>query len=122
MRHTAFDILGRPTERRAERQLIAEYLATVEELAQSLSDGKLDTAVALASLPDDTRSFGHVKEVNMQKTAGVAGLISQRRAECCCLTPAAAEQFPVPGSSASGLAVVGFAKARRSLASSTPPL
>ncbi|RDK07992.1 DUF6537 domain-containing protein [Cupriavidus lacunae] len=56
MRDTAFDIFGRPTERRAERQLIAEYLATVEELAQSLSDGKLDTAVALASLtrPDDT--------------------------------------------------------------------
>ncbi|WP_330995913.1 DUF6537 domain-containing protein [Cupriavidus necator] len=69
LRDTAFGIFGRPTERRAERQLIAEYLATVEELAQSLSDGKLDTAVAMASLPDDIRSFGHVKEVNMQKTA-----------------------------------------------------
>jgi indolepyruvate ferredoxin oxidoreductase len=74
LRGTAFDIFGRTAERRAERQLITEYLAMVEVLAQSLCADKLDIAVALASLPDDIRGFGHVKEANMQKAA-------QRRTE-----------------------------------------
>ncbi|WP_410054249.1 DUF6537 domain-containing protein [Cupriavidus sp. BIC8F] len=69
MHGTAFDVFGGTTERRAERQLIAEYLATAVELAQSLSADKLDPAAAQASPPDNIRSFGHVKEVIMQKTA-----------------------------------------------------
>ncbi|CAN0627996.1 indolepyruvate ferredoxin oxidoreductase [Burkholderia multivorans] len=69
LRGTAFDPFGRTAERRAERQLIDEYLDMVEDFAQSLTADNLDTAVALASLPDDIRGFGHVKEANMQKAA-----------------------------------------------------
>ena len=57
----ALDVFGKTAERRAERQLIADYLAMVGEFAQSLSHDRLDTAIALALLPEDIRGFGHVK-------------------------------------------------------------
>ncbi|MDT4793468.1 Pyruvate ferredoxin/flavodoxin oxidoreductase [compost metagenome] len=69
LRGTAFDVFGRTAERRAERALVAGYLAMVEEFAASLSADKMDTALALAALPDDIRGYGHVKEASMQAAA-----------------------------------------------------
>ncbi|QRQ83848.1 indolepyruvate ferredoxin oxidoreductase family protein [Cupriavidus oxalaticus] len=69
LRGTAFDVFGKTAERRAERALVADYLAMVDEFAASLGADKLDTALALAALPDDIRGYGHVKEAGMQAAA-----------------------------------------------------
>jgi indolepyruvate ferredoxin oxidoreductase len=66
VRGTALDPFGRTDERRTERRLIAEYEALVEELLQRLSPTTLSTAVALASLPEKIRGFGHVKEKSIR--------------------------------------------------------
>jgi indolepyruvate ferredoxin oxidoreductase len=62
LRGTAFDVFGYTDERRTERALIGEYRATVEALMQGLTRERLADAVALASLPQDIRGYGHVKE------------------------------------------------------------
>jgi indolepyruvate ferredoxin oxidoreductase len=68
LRGTAFDPFGRSAERRAERQLIADYEATIEELLRDLSAGRLSAAVEIASLPDEIRGFGPVKAESISKT------------------------------------------------------
>jgi indolepyruvate ferredoxin oxidoreductase len=62
LRGTWLDPFGRAAERKAERALIGEYEALVDEILQRLSPAKLAVAVELASLPQDIRGFGHVKE------------------------------------------------------------
>jgi len=74
LRATPLDIFGKTAERRAERQLIRDYFALVNELRETLNEQNRDTALALASLPDGIRGFGHVKEKNMAEAA-------RRRAE-----------------------------------------
>lgn len=49
-----------------ERQLVADYFALVDELANTLTGAKLDLAVELANVPDQIRGFGHIKERNVQ--------------------------------------------------------
>ncbi len=65
LRGTAFDPFGRTEERRSERQLIADYEATVEQLLAKLDVGRLSQAVRIASIPDEIRGFGHVKARNL---------------------------------------------------------
>ena len=66
MRGTALDIFGRTEERKAERALIVEYTALMEKLAAGLNADNLEQAIALASLPEKIRGYGHVKEKAMQ--------------------------------------------------------
>ena len=65
LRGTAFDPFGRTAERRAERALIGEYEALVEELLAGLRADRLEQALELARLPEQIRGFGHVKERNL---------------------------------------------------------
>ncbi len=74
LRGTPLDPFGRTAERREERRLVDEYLAMVDEFARSLDAQRIDTALALAALPDDIRGFGPVKEASMRRAA-------ERRAE-----------------------------------------
>ena len=67
VRGTAFDVFGYTAERRMERALIAEYRALVDELLGALTPERLADAVALATLPDEIRGYGHVKERNVDK-------------------------------------------------------
>ncbi|WP_432262426.1 indolepyruvate ferredoxin oxidoreductase family protein [Cupriavidus sp. TMH.W2] len=69
LRGTAFDVFGKTAERRAERALVNEYLAMIGEFAGSLSADNVDTALALAVLPEDIRGYGHVKEASMHAAA-----------------------------------------------------
>ncbi|WP_416759193.1 indolepyruvate ferredoxin oxidoreductase family protein [Roseateles sp. So40a] len=63
LRGTAFDPFGHTEERKMERQLIADYRATIEAiLAKGLSTDRLATAVDLARIPEEIRGYGHVKE------------------------------------------------------------
>jgi indolepyruvate ferredoxin oxidoreductase len=62
LRGTAFDIFGKTEERRLERALIQQYRACIEELLQGLRADNLSLAVKIASVPEDIRGYGHVKE------------------------------------------------------------
>jgi indolepyruvate ferredoxin oxidoreductase len=65
LRGTAFDVFGYTDERKMERALIGEYRRTVEALLPKLSADNLAQAVAIASVPEEIRGFGHVKERNL---------------------------------------------------------
>ena len=62
IRAGAIDPFGRTAERRMERQLIADYEATVEHVLKNLRRESLDAAVALLSLYGEIRGYGPVKE------------------------------------------------------------
>ncbi|GAB2487000.1 indolepyruvate ferredoxin oxidoreductase family protein [Comamonas humi] len=62
LRGGALDLFGRTDERKMERALIAEYRRCIEELLTRLDAGNLALAVEIASIPEDIRGFGHVKE------------------------------------------------------------
>jgi indolepyruvate ferredoxin oxidoreductase len=62
LRGTALDIFGYTAERKMERALIGEYRQTVSSLLPKLTAENLAQAVAIASIPEDIRGYGHVKE------------------------------------------------------------
>jgi indolepyruvate ferredoxin oxidoreductase len=66
LRGTAWDLFGYTRERRLERQMIADYEALLDEIAEHLSPASHATAIALASLPLEIKGFGHIKERNYQ--------------------------------------------------------
>ena len=67
LRGTAFDPFGKTEERRMERQLVADYRASIEALLPRLFEDNLKQAVELASLPEHIRGFGHVKLESVRK-------------------------------------------------------
>ncbi|MBO1015359.1 indolepyruvate ferredoxin oxidoreductase family protein [Achromobacter sp. SD115] len=69
LRGTKLDPFGYTAERRAERELIREYRETTTAILSKLNRGNLERAVALASLPEDIRGYGHVKEAAMERVA-----------------------------------------------------
>jgi len=69
LRGTKLDLFGYTAERRAERELIREYRETLAAILSKLNRGNLDRAVALASLPEEIRGYGHVKEAAMERVA-----------------------------------------------------
>ena len=64
LRGGMFDLFGYLPERRRERALLADYEVLLDEIARELTRDNHATAVALASLPEKIRGFGHVKERN----------------------------------------------------------
>jgi len=62
-RGTSFDLFGRTSMRRLERELVEEYIALVTGF--SLTADNLTAAVALASLPDLVRGYEGVKLRNV---------------------------------------------------------
>ncbi|WP_019042410.1 indolepyruvate ferredoxin oxidoreductase family protein [Comamonas testosteroni] len=65
LRGTALDPFGRTEERRTERALIVEYRQCIDTLLTGLTGltaDKLALAVEIASIPEDIRGYGHVKE------------------------------------------------------------
>jgi len=69
LRGTPLDVFGHSAERRAERALIDTYRSDLLAILPKLTRANLDRAVALASLPDTIRGYGHVKEAAMQRAA-----------------------------------------------------
>ena len=66
LRGTPLDIFGYTEERRTERALIGQYRAVIASLLPKLSERNLAQAVAIASIPDQIRGFGHVKARNLK--------------------------------------------------------
>lgn len=52
-----------------ERQLIADYFATVDELLSKLERDNHALAVEIASIPELIRGYGHIKDANFAKAA-----------------------------------------------------
>jgi indolepyruvate ferredoxin oxidoreductase len=65
LRGSAFDIFGYTRERQMERRLIVEYETVVEEIIGKLSADNHALAVKIASIPEEIRGYGHVKERNL---------------------------------------------------------
>jgi len=61
LRGTPFDPFGRSEERRVERELIAEYRASIEEVLRGLGTANLSLAIEIARIPEMIRGYGHVK-------------------------------------------------------------
>ena len=62
LRGGALDIFGYTEERRMERALPVDYKQTINKLLPLLTADNLAKAVAVASIPEDIRGYGHVKE------------------------------------------------------------
>ena len=67
LRGTPLDVFGYTRERKAERRLIADYEAMIDEVLKGLSSANHPLAVKLAAIPDDIRGYGHIKDANLEK-------------------------------------------------------
>ena len=65
LRGGALDVFSKTAERQMERQLIEEYIQLLDQILARLDPVNHAAAVALASVPDEIRGFGHVKEKNL---------------------------------------------------------
>lgn len=65
LRGTFADPFGRTTERRMERQLLADYEADVNLILSQLAPETLPSAIELASIPERIRGYGHVKAASV---------------------------------------------------------
>jgi indolepyruvate ferredoxin oxidoreductase len=65
LRGGALDFFGKTEERQQERQAIEDYIKLLDEILAKLSTANHAAAVALASVPDEIRGYGHVKEKNV---------------------------------------------------------
>jgi indolepyruvate ferredoxin oxidoreductase len=62
LRGTMLDPFARTHDRKLDRELIANYERLVEEILAGLEAANHETAVELASIPEQIRGFGHVRE------------------------------------------------------------
>jgi indolepyruvate ferredoxin oxidoreductase len=74
LRGTRLDPFGRSAERRLERQLLADYEATLATIRERLSADNHLAAVALAHYADKIRGFGHVKAEAARRALGEAAI------------------------------------------------
>ncbi len=70
LRGTVLDVFGHTEERRMERQLVADYERTVEELLAGLSRDNHALAVQIATLPESIRGYGHIKAKSAAEARG----------------------------------------------------
>jgi indolepyruvate ferredoxin oxidoreductase len=68
LRGTPLNPFGRTAHRRLEQQLIRDYEATLDTLADGLTKDNLDIAVEIASLPEHVRGFEDVRERHIAQT------------------------------------------------------
>nr|CEH62161.1 Indolepyruvate ferredoxin oxidoreductase chain alpha [Xanthomonas citri pv. citri] len=80
LRGGKLDVFGYSEERRGERQLIADYSATVHMLLERLDADNVGLAAQIASIPEHIRGYGHVKHAHLQEAkAREAALLAQWR-------------------------------------------
>ncbi|MEZ5613452.1 MAG: DUF6537 domain-containing protein, partial [Rhodocyclaceae bacterium] len=75
LRGGALDLFSKTEERRTERALIEDYIGLLEQICSKLGAANHGAAVALASVPDEIRGYGHVKE----KSIAAAKALQQQR-------------------------------------------
>ena len=78
LRGGRWDLFGRSTERKMERQLLADYETDIDALLQKLTADKLSDAVALARLPEKIRGFGHIRQSSVDATLDAREALRRR--------------------------------------------
>ena len=78
LRGGPLDIFGRTAERKQERALIGAYETLVAELLGRLSPQNYELAVALASIPEHIRGYGHVKERHLKDARAREAVLLER--------------------------------------------
>ncbi len=90
LRGTPLDPFGYTSERRTERQLIADYEKMLGQVLDNLTPENHSVAVGLAAIPEKIRGFGHVKARHLKAAkADEAALFEQFRAGAAPLLKAA---------------------------------
>jgi indolepyruvate ferredoxin oxidoreductase len=67
LRGTPYDLFARTAERKAERKLIEDYLAMIEQRMTALRAEQIPLLAKLARIPEMIRGYGHIKEANIEK-------------------------------------------------------
>ncbi len=70
LRGTRFDPFGWTAERKMEREIRDQYLERMLKLADGLNKQNHELAIAIASIPDEIRGYGHVKEASVEAAKG----------------------------------------------------
>ncbi|HLG83733.1 MAG TPA: indolepyruvate ferredoxin oxidoreductase family protein [Bradyrhizobium sp.] len=70
LRGTALDPFGRTAERKAERKLVEDYVAMLDQRVGALRPEQIPLLTRLARVPETIRGYGHVKEENIRKATG----------------------------------------------------
>jgi indolepyruvate ferredoxin oxidoreductase len=78
LRGTKLDIFGYTEERRMERRLIGEYEGLVDWMAGRLTADNHAHAVAIASIPEKIRGFGHVKEKHLKAALAEQAVLREK--------------------------------------------
>ena len=65
LRGTPFDLFGYTHERKTERKLVKDYEAWLQEMCGSLNGENHALAIAISSIPEKIRGYGHIKEGNV---------------------------------------------------------
>ena len=80
LRGTPFDPFGYLADRRAERELIADYKNMIESLLPELTSENVAIAIECANLPDQVRGYGVVKMESIEQYQQLqAGLMHRFR-------------------------------------------
>jgi indolepyruvate ferredoxin oxidoreductase len=66
LRGTRFDVIGWTAERKMERRLRDEYIERLDKLIAGLNVDNHALAIEIASVPDDIRGYGHVKDRSVE--------------------------------------------------------
>jgi indolepyruvate ferredoxin oxidoreductase len=61
LRDSPLDVFGYTEERRTERELIQQYLTSVDDILRKLNASNHALAVEMARIPEQIKGFGHVK-------------------------------------------------------------
>ena len=91
LRGTALDLLGKTEERRMERALIGEYETMIDALLPKLTADNHATAVALASIPEKIRGYGHVRQRHLEVARAEQAALMERFNHPAAPQPLAAE-------------------------------
>ena len=70
LRGGVLDVFGYTHERRMERRLLADYRADLDLIEAKLGSAPVEALVALASVPELIRGYGHVKAAAAEKAGG----------------------------------------------------
>lgn len=95
LRGTALDIFGYTAERKMERRLIDAYEVEMGRLIKELNSDNHRIAVEIAELPMQIRGYGHVKEANVEKVAGLLKSLREQFANPQARSSATKKVIPV---------------------------
>ncbi|WP_291695095.1 indolepyruvate ferredoxin oxidoreductase family protein [Bradyrhizobium sp.] len=69
LRGTTWDPFGRTVERKAERRLVEDYFAMIDQRVAALKPEQIPLLARLARIPEMIRGYGHIKEESIAKAA-----------------------------------------------------